>query len=185
MYKTDFGCCICNHDQRTDIESALLAGQTVEAVADFYKVNTKALENHKCNCSIYLMSLDEFDQEVASQLVNLNHPGGQTLVQPGSIQRQLKLKEADLLAATAQEYMVTLKNLGRKINKALNDFEEEPMLSQMLLKKATCDMYVQIGGEIRQTVRTMAELSQLLNADSDESLAGLKALVGALQKHGD
>lgn len=182
QYKTDYGCCICNHKNRTDIESALLAGQAPATIAKHYEVPEGALENHRQNCSVYLMSLDEFDLQVAEELEALNHPGATALKKPGSIQRQLGLKEADLLANMAQEYMVTLKNLGRKLNRIISilDTPEGAVMGQRVLRKPVCDMYVQMGGEIRQAVRTMAEIDKMINGPEENPLTGLQALATAI-----
>jgi hypothetical protein len=166
---------ICNHPDRTNIESAILSGQKIEIVRKHYGLlsddQIQALDDHLRVCATYVLSLDDFDKEVHNHLIETN--GTKT-----SIQRTLKLKEADILGATVHEYLITLKNLGRKINKWIDDPDDSQM--PRLIRKPIADMYIQLGGEIRQNVRTMAELDKLLNGDDDKSLTGLAALANAI-----
>jgi len=176
-------CDICTNPDRVDIESAILAGQPITSVAKFYNLNRAKLQHHIEICSSYLLSLDEFDNLVATEICSTQPVTERTF--PGSIQRQLKLKEADLLAASAQEYMITLKNIGRKINHYVDNSDDAEGLAnqQRFLRKPIMDAYVMIGSEIRQTVRTLAELQKLLdNKEPETPYSGLQALAGAIAR---
>jgi len=169
-----------------EIEGAMLAGQHLAKIAKFYNLNYAELKNHRDTCARYVLSLDEFDQMVLQELQKSNYgtsSAGESLQLPGSIQRNLKLREGDILAATAQEYMVTLKNLGRKINKFIDNADTPDGMSaqQRFLRKPVMDAYVMIGGEIRQTIKTMADIDRMLNAAEPESpVSGLNALANAI-----
>jgi len=169
-----------------DMESALMAGQSISAVAKFYCTNYQALKAHKENCAPYLLSLDEYDALVLEELNKATNPNeAATGVKlPGSLQRQLGLREGDILAAMMQEYLITLKNIGRKINKFVNESDTAEGLSAQarFLRKPIMDAYTLMGGEIRQTAKTMAEIDKMLNAPEIESpTSGLFAVANAIK----
>ena len=175
------GCSICEHPERVNIESALLSGQKVKQVSKFYKVELGELTQHAGNCAAYVMSLDEFDAMVAEETKDIK--GG--YIKPGSLQRQLNIREGDILAGVAHEYMTTLKNLGRRINKFINMSDSDEGLARQMkfLRLPVANLYVQIGAEIRQTVKTMADIDKQLNVAEPESpLTGLQVLASAITK---
>ena len=155
-------CSICTHFQRADIENALLSMSsdnpevTLEAIAEDYHVTLNELKVHALMHTQMGISPD------AAQ-------------QAPSIARQLKLKEADILSAVINEYMVTLKAVGRSINALTynENFEQR-------LNKPVVDLYLGTGGEIRSTVKTLAELNGILNGPETGGNAGLLALVQAI-----
>ncbi|MEG2479896.1 MAG: hypothetical protein RSA50_06460 [Mucinivorans sp.] len=108
-----------------------------------------------------------------------------------SLTRRMKLREADMLSAVSNEYLVTLKTMGRRINKLASvssiDVEDEDKQLRLarLLTKPMTDLYIGLGGEIRQTIKTMAELDRMLNGPEDENSSGLKALASAIRNSGD
>ena len=63
------------------------------------------------------------------------------------------------------------------------DEEKEVKLAK-LLTKPMVELYLGAGGEIRQTVKTMAEINNLLNGESDPTLSGLAALASAIKSSG-
>lgn len=160
-------CIVCSHDKRSEIENALLSissdnkAVTLETIAQAYQVTTNDLKVHALMHAP--MGYTERPEEDGDE----------------SIVRKLKLKEADMLSAVANEYMVTLKNVGRRINN-LASKPDEDYLFERLMTKAVADLYIGLGGEIRATVKTMAELDSVLNGDSGAS-TGLQALAEAIR----
>jgi len=179
-------CPICEWDERVNIDSALLAGQPVEKVAKFYNLDVEVLEHHKNFCASYLLSLDEFDAMVAKDLVGKEKENANAgSKKRGSLQRSLALREGDLLAATSQELFTTLKNIGRKINRFVDEATTPDGLAaqQRFLKLPLCQMYVGIASEIRQTVKTMADIDKQVNAaEPDNPASGLHALADAIKR---
>ena len=110
---------------------------------------------------------------------------------PTSLARKMKLREADVLATVNNEYLVTLKAMGRRINRLANvssiDAEDEAKKVELakLLTKPMVDLYIGLGGEIRQNVRAMAEVDRMLNGPQDSSNNGLQALADAIRGSGD
>lgn len=172
-------CSICSHEDRAEIEYALLTmyeaktetGEpvTIELVAERFGVELNDLKAHAM-----------FHAPLSGS------PSIQGISEQDSITRQLKLREADVLAGVANEYFVTLKSLGRRINKLAGtspnpeeDMEKQLMLAKMLTKPMV-DLYIGVGTEIRQTVKTMAELDKILNGENESSTSGLQALAAAI-----
>lgn len=153
-------CSICAHYKRAEIENAILnmspenTELTLESIAKDYNVQLNELKIHAL---------------MHTQIVT-GAPGEQT-----SIARQLKLKEADILASVVTEYMVTLKSIGRRIN-ALT-YQEN---FEQLLSKPVVELYLGTGGEIRSTVKTLAELNGILNGPEMTNAGGLHALAAAI-----
>jgi hypothetical protein len=201
-------CKICKHLERHEIDNALLAGTPIQVIAKHYNLTTHAIRDHKEKCVSYTLSLDEFDRMVATRLGSVALTGepetvdaslsgqevdnatiaSKQLTEPGSIRRQINLREADHLNTALIEYVGTLKNLGKKINSAIdcmdpiNPKAEEALWAKSMLSKQVCDMYVGIGENINKTVRNLAEINQLLNGPTDNPLSGLQALATAINR---
>ena len=182
-------CKICNRIDRADIENAILnisaeSKLTVESIAEQYKVDVKELRNHALFHTPLVAPCDVVTSEPVVNDTQL--PEGKT-----SLARKMKLREADILAATNNEYMVTLKAMGRRINRLASvssidaeDADKEVKLAK-LLTKPMVDLYIGLGGEIRQNVRAMAEVDRMLNGPQDSSNNGLQALADAIRGSGD
>lgn len=189
-------CTICNHPDRAEIENAILSMTdgskiSIEAIAEQYDVSLSDLKMHAL---FHTPLVDAADIEELRDTESLTVTAGdteQTVVGRAaprdSLTRRMKLREADLLAAVGNEYLVTIKTMGRRINKLaqvseidIEDNDRQLKLAK-LLTKPMVDLYVGLGGEIRQTVKTMAELDRLLNGPEDSATSGLVALAKAIQ----
>ena len=186
-------CTICNHPDRAEIENAILSmtdgvKTSIEVIAEQYDVSLSDLKMHAL---FHTPLVDAADLE---ELRDADMTAGDTVLTEAerpaprdSLTRRMKLREADLLAAVGHEYLVTMKTMGRRINKLaqvseidIEDNDRQLKLAK-LLTKPMVDLYVGLGGEIRQTVKTMAELDRLLNGPEDSATSGLMALAKAIQ----
>lgn len=196
-------CKICNHPERAEIENAILTmtvdappngANSIEQIAEQFKVGVDDLKMHALFHTPMVGDADVSLDEVTPE--DLGLPGAAALrsdvLEPpkearDSLTRRMKLREADMLAAVGTEYLVTLKTMGRRINKLAQvssiDIEDEERQLKLakLLTKPMVDLYVGLGGEIRQTVKTMAELDRMLNGPEDSVSSGLSALAKAIQ----
>ena len=195
-------CRICNHPDRAEIENAILTmtayappneKNSIEQIAEQYKVDLDELKMHALfhtplvgDVDVEPLKQDEAPMEspVAEDQAIKAEPRD-------SLTRRMKLREADMLAAVGNEYLVTLKTMGRRINKLAQvssidiEDEEKQLKLAKLLTKPMVDLYVGLGGEIRQTVKTMAELDRLLNGPEDSAATGLAALAQAIRRSDD
>ena len=164
-------CTICTHPQRAQIENALLemAPESVSvnllSISKAYKVSPAQLKVHALMHTPLGINESAFDDSNSGKATD-------------SLTRRIKLREADMLLSVANEYMVTLKLLGRKISAFAT--QDDVMFSK-LLSKPMAELYIGVGGEIRNTIKTMAELDSLLNGPPDGGSAGLKALSEAIK----
>lgn len=154
-------CAICNHPQRAEIETAILdlhctPGSSLQDVATQFGLNLNDLKVHMI------------------MHASLGNPEDTSTE---SLARKCKLREADTLERVTNEYMVTLKALGRRINHNLQTSE---VMVEKLITKPITDMYIGLGGEIRATVKALAELDHHLNGPKDDSQGGLGALAAAI-----
>ena len=185
-------CTICNHPDRAEIENAILSmtdgvKTSIEAIAEQYDVSLSDLKMHAL---FHTPLVDAADIEELRDAETLGDTEQTVAARPtprDSLTRRMKLREADLLAAVGNEYLVTMKTMGRRINKLaqvseidIEDNDRQLKLAK-LLTKPMVDLYVGLGGEIRQTVKTMAELDRLLNGPEDSATSGLVALAKAIQ----
>ena len=181
-------CKICNRSDRADIENAILnisveSGLTVESIADQYQVDVSELRNHALFHTPLVAPCDIVVPEPVADESQL--PEGKT-----SLARKMKLREADILATMNNEYMVTLKAMGRRINRLASiseiDAEDEAKRVELakLLTKPMVDLYIGLGGEIRQNVKAMAEVDRMLNGPQDNGNNGLQALADAIRGSG-
>ena len=183
-------CSICNRSDRGEIENAILnisaeSGLTIEAIAMQYQVDLTELRNHALFHTPLVAPCDIVTQTTELQL----NPEAESKV-PTSLARKMKLREADILATVNNEYLVTLKAMGRRINRLANvssiDAEDEAKKVELakLLTKPMVDLYIGLGGEIRQNVKAMAEVDRMLNGPQDSGSNGLLALAEAIKGSG-
>lgn len=182
-------CTICNHPDRAEIENAILSMAdgskiSIEAIAEQYDVSLADLKMHAL---FHTPLVDAADIEELRDAGDTEQTEVVKATPRDSLTRRMKLREADLLAAVGNEYLVTMKTMGRRINKLaqvseidIEDNDRQLKLAK-LLTKPMVDLYVGLGGEIRQTVKTMAELDRLLNGPEDSATSGLVALAKAIQ----
>lgn len=184
-------CKICNRTDRADIENAILnisaeSGITVETIAEQYKVDVQELRNHALFHTPLVAPCDIVTQTTDLQL----SPDAESKV-PVSLARKMKLREADILATVNNEYMVTLKAMGRRINRLASvssiDAEDEAKRVELakLLTKPMVDLYIGLGGEIRQNVKALAEVDRMLNGPQENGNNGLQALAEAIRGSGN
>ena len=181
-------CKICDRADRADIENAILnisaeSKITVDSIAEQYQVDVQELRNHALFHTPLVAPCDIVTSEIAADESQLTE--GKT-----SLARKMKLREADILATMNNEYMVSLKAMGRRINRLASvssidceDAEKEVKLAK-LLTKPIVDMYFGLGGEIRQNVKAMAEVDRMLNGPQDNGNSGLQALADAIRGSG-
>ena len=185
-------CTICNHPDRAEIENAILSmtdgvKTSIEVIAEQYDVSLSDLKMHALFHTPLVGAADLEELRDAETLGDTEQTEVVRAAPRDSLTRRMKLREADLLAAVGNEYLVTMKTMGRRINKLaqvseidIEDNDRQLKLAK-LLTKPMVDLYVGLGGEIRQTVKTMAELDRLLNGPEDSATSGLVALAKAIQ----
>lgn len=185
-------CTICNHPDRAEIENAILSmtdgsKTSIEVIAEQYDVSLADLKMHALFHTPLVGAADLEELRDAETLGDTEQTEVVRATPRDSLTRRMKLREADLLAAVGNEYLVTMKTMGRRINKLaqvseidVEDNDRQLKLAK-LLTKPMVDLYVGLGGEIRQTVKTMAELDRLLNGPEDSATSGLVALAKAIQ----
>ena len=151
-------CRVCEHRQRIDIESAMLAGQPDDRVAAFYKLEIEELAAHRGNCSPYLLSLGDLNAPACD--------AGTWGEAGGGLQRSLNANEDWALASTQQQLIVAFKKATRQISRAYDglDDAERMKASKQVLTKAILDHHVGMASEIRQISKARAELDRQYNA---------------------
>ena len=193
-------CKICNHPDRAEIENAILTmtadappneQNSIEKIAEQYKVPLDELKMHALFHTPLVGDgdIEELHAEGGCSITSFDSGDEQfsRAAPRDSLTRKMKLREADMLASVGQEYLVTLKTMGRRINKLAQvssidiEDEEKQLKLAKLLTKPMVDLYVGLGGEIRQTVKTMAELDRMLNGPEDNLGSGLGALAAAIR----
>lgn len=168
-------CKVCEHARRADIEKAILSVPevTLEAIAEEFGLTVEDVKMHT------LMHTTAPDYAPSARSAMDPEPEALEDSERPTIARQLKLREADMLLEVVDEYMVTLKTVGRQIQ-VLS--EAEGMLFSKMLGKPVVDLYIGVGGEIRATVKTLAELNSILNGPENSAAQGLSALAAALTR---
>lgn len=175
-------CTICNRADRADIENALLAlspesykgdSYSLDLIADRFNLSAEELKMHAL---FHTPLISETD------LVVTDHEAGRE-----SLTRKMKLREADMLSVVSNEYLVTLKNMGRQINSLMTSgapdvlADDQQLRMAKFLTKPMVDLYLGLGGEIRSNVKIMADLDKQLNGPQDNLGSGLTALAEAIR----
>lgn len=162
-------CPICKHKERASIEEALLKtsvveGYTLEDVAKQFECDVNDLKAHALFHTSIVCSTNE------------------------SISREIKKREADMLVEANEQYLRTLKKIGRRLDMLAStssiDVEDEEKLIKMfkMITKPVVDLYLGTGNELRQNAKTLAEINRLLNGPQDSASTGLVALANALKE---
>lgn len=172
-------CSICEHPLRVEIENAILNismqenGLSIEQIAEHYKLSLDELKMHAL-FHAPVVGADVFAVEDKPE-------------QRDSLMRKMKLREADMLSTLNNEYLVTLKAMGRRLNRLAQpssiDVEDEDKQFKFakLLTKPAVELYLGLGGEIRQNVKVLAEIDRMLNGPQDNPNSGLNALAQAIR----
>lgn len=191
-YVPENKCTLCQHPDRAEIEAAILnmtvstPPSDIDSIAEAFNVDPLELRQHALFHVPLTDESDLEDYQSALDGANLDEIPQLTPEPRPSLTRRMKLREADMLMAVANEYLITLKTMGRRINKLAStssidvEDEEKQLKLARLLTKPMVDLYVGIGGEIRQTVKATAELDRLLNGPEEGQNSGLQALAAAI-----
>lgn len=161
-------CSICNHEDRASIENALLNmdpksdSMNIEAIAKHFNVKVQDLKIHAMMHTPLGVSEEDFANSRES------------------IVSGVRKKEVEMLEQVAQDYLVTLKNVGRRINMMANS-GPNTMIFEKGITKAIADLYINTGAEIRQTVKAIADVEEQINGPKNGSAAGMAALVDAIR----
>jgi len=160
-------CAICDSAERFEIENALLCiGQTdfhtLDQIAEAFEVEVGDLQKHAL-----------FHSPIAIDVVSGEEE------QIPSIAKQLKLREADMLATVAADYLVTLKAVGRSIQTMA--LEDEFSFARKLTKPLV-DLYVGTGGELRATLKTLVELKIQMDGPKNDPNSGIALLFSSLSR---
>lgn len=154
-------CPICKSEHREDIERVLFtvepneaATDTLEKIAREYDVTVEDLQRH-----------DLFHSPLGSPTSD-------------SIVRQIKMRETDMLAAVSEDYAMTIQIVGKRIRKRAGDNGVE---FERSLTKPMVELYTGCGSELRNNVKAIADINNLLNGPKDDGLGGLRALAEALR----
>ena len=153
-------CAICNHPDRYLIEKALAKSDTIDLseIAKNFDVNENDLKVHILMHTSLISSTDE-------------------QIEKESIARSIKKKEADMLTSVANEYLTTLSTLGNVINSVVGTGPD----GLRAVSKPTVEMYLGLGREVRETVKSIAELDNMLNGQQDPITTGLESLARAIR----
>lgn len=169
-------CSICKHSSRADIENAILnmssaeGSLSIENIADHYNISVDDLKMHAM-FHTPMVGADIFESKDEEKT---------------SLTRKMKLREADMLSSLNAEYLVTLKAMGRRLNKLAmpstidEEDEDKQFKFSKLLTKPMVELYLGLGGEIRQNVKTLAEIERMINGPQDNTDGGLVALATAI-----
>lgn len=154
-------CAVCNSEHREEIEQRMFqapgATGELEKISEEYNVPVEDLQRH---------ALFHAPQ---------NGDG------PDSIVRQIKMRETDMLAEAAADYMSTLQVVGKRIRQRARYSDLDDASFERALTKPVVELYTGCGSEIRGNVKAIADINQQLNGPKDDGSAGLLALAEALR----
>ena len=169
-FTTKKDCPICSHSNREEIEAVLYrvtpknSEEILQQLSDTYNIDIEAFETH----AMFHAALD------------LSPTGEET-----SIVRQLKLRETDMLAQCAKDYVDTLALVGTRIRaKARNESSKDGLDDtrfERSMTKGLVELYLGCGDNVRKTVKDIVDINQTLNGPKDDGMSGLAALAAALQ----
>lgn len=163
-------CKVCCSTRRAEIEAALLnmdpnsETNNLAAIAKAYNISENDLKVHILMHSPVGVKDTDFTEEHES------------------IAKNARVREVQVLEQVANEYVVTLKNLGNRLNCIMATSSPEDLGFEKFVTKPIVDLYIGTGAEIRQTVRAMAEVDRLVNGPKDDGASGLSSLIEAIRE---
>ena len=184
-------CTICDRSDRAEIENAILnmtssgEGKTIEQIAEAFDLSVEQLKMHAMFHTPLVSAEDLEPQVQAAERTSLSNYD-EVQVEPkyrDSLTRKMRLRENDILTELNNEYLITLKALGRRINSLISSAEDEDQGYRMakLLTRPVVDLYIGLGGEIRQTVKTISDIDRAINGPQNDTSSGLYALANAIR----
>lgn len=180
-------CPICDREDRAEIENAILhmtssgEGQTIEQIAAAFEVNLDQLKMHAM-FHTPLVSVEDLEPQVEAAKQMTLEGFDEVKVQRDSLTRKMRLRETDVLNEVTNEYLITLKAMGRRINNLIAGTDEDSAYrTSKLLTRPVVDLYIGLGGEIRQTVKTIADIERAINGPQNDASSGLRALADAIR----
>lgn len=154
-------CPVCDSVARHQVEVALMSGLSPEEIVEkkYGKFTVEDIRLH----AVAHMELLESKESIATKLA---------------------CKEADALTRVHSEYMATLSRLGKVISSQLDQVEDGSITMSQALSKATVDLYLGTGNQIRETVKLLTETYADMNADSGErdNKSSINKLVMAIDR---
>lgn len=165
-------CKVCDSMRRAEIETALLNMDpnsdihNLSAIAKEFNVPENDLKVHVLMHTPLGIKENDFENKQESIAYNA------------------KVREVYILEQVANEYLVTLKNLGNRLNCMMAASSIEDLGFEKFVTKPVVDMYIGTGAEIRQTVKAMADVDRLVNGPKDGGASGLASLVDAIRNSG-
>lgn len=184
-------CCVCESSDRAEIENAILHmtssgdGYTIEQIAKMYDVDIDQLKLH---AMFHTPLVSAEDIEVS---MRYNSALDEACVRGDSLVRRMRLRETDVLQEVTTEYLVTLKAVGRRIHRLIDvkdnagDDEDQTYKMSKMLTRPVVDLYLGLGGELRQTVKTISDIERAINGPQNDTCSGLQALADAIKGSGD
>lgn len=170
-------CSICTRSDRAEIENALLnapptAESSIDDISKAFEVDVTELKTHAMFHTPLGFDVEEITKEAEPK---------------ACLSRKMRLREVDILSEMNSEYLVTLKAMGRRINRitGISSIDEEDREKQVaiakLLTKPMVELYIGIGGEIRNNVKLIADIDKLINGPAEQDAnSGLIALANAI-----
>jgi hypothetical protein len=162
-------CPVCKHAMRDEIEAVLyrMTPENGEKVLDMlsnsFDIDLEDLQRH----AMFHASMDLTTQKEETSIV-----------------RQIKMREADILAQCAKDYADTLSLVGTRIRtKARNESDKDGMDDtrfERSMTKGLVELYLGCGDNVRKTIKDITEIHQTLNGPKDDGLSGLAALAAAI-----
>ena len=163
-------CSVCNHEKRAEIEQALLCRSmgdlsvTIESIAKKYDLKPIDVQIH------------------ALMHATISEPNGVD-DKPVTLVESVRFKEAESLRQSTFEYQNTLTLLGAKLREEISAHtDKNPTLQK--LSRATVDLYLGLGGEIRSAVDSLVRMNNMINGEDNGGLKGLADLVTAIRSSG-
>lgn len=158
-------CTVCNHSKRDEIELALFRMSSGNATGTLTRIAAE-----------YDISIEELQRHALFHTSFNCEPDGDSIV------RQIKMREADMLAAAAMDQLETVRVVGRRVRRFAKVADDDDVRFERTLTKSVVDLYVGAGDCLRKNVQTLADIDQLLNGSPDEGASGLAGLAAVLRE---
>lgn len=150
-------CPVCSHAERAEIEKELLCNPTsgLSGISKKFLVDIKSLQVH----ALMHTPLDTFPTTEGQR----------------SIVQVLNTKEVEYLKNVADNYVMTLRTLGAKINKIIQDDDDYNM---RLISRGVVELYLGCGSQVREIIKDIVAM----DGESNGSANGLSQLINAIRE---
>ncbi len=196
-------CVVCRHPDRAEIERLLLSLNdatqciTLSSIAEDYGIEESQLRVHALMHSPLVLNFSieseeaigkAFEQKAGIKQEDDAKGSSDTDDIPKLSSRNRKrladkvdVRESDMLLTAANEHLVMLKTLSRRLNRLAISNDKDDIRFERVINGPIVNLYLGASSELRASIDGLAKLNAMINGTEENGASGIVALAEALK----